>query len=82
MLGLRRRDASAWHGTNGWTVAVYRGRGACSSGRQPSLLAEVIVMGGCHLDEWQHAQEDRVFIGKMVFQRSRDMQPDRPDQEL
>ena len=39
-------------------------------------------MGVCHLDVWQHAQEDRVFIGKMVFQRSRDMQPDRPDQEL
>jgi len=51
---------------------------AANSPYEPRLSSWVFVT----TMEWQHAQEDRVFVGKMVFERGCDMQPDRRDQEL
>jgi hypothetical protein len=71
---------SALHVTDGWTTAapLLEREAAANSPYLPRLSswASVISM------QWQHAQKDRVFIGKMMFQRGCDMQPNRRDQEL
>jgi hypothetical protein len=51
---------------------------AANSPYKPRLSSWVFVT----MMEWQYAQEDSVFVGKMMFERGRDMQPDRRDQEL
>jgi hypothetical protein len=62
----RARHANL-HAIDGWTAAVRWVRGAfqaaANSPYEPRLSSWVFVT----MMEWQHAQEDRVFVGDMVF---------------
>jgi hypothetical protein len=56
---------SAFHVTDGWTTAApLLGREAAANS---PCLPRLSSCAAVTMMEWQHAQEDRVFIRKMVF---------------